>query len=640
MKEMILMIKDIGKIFKKDMKTVKNNPAVMVVLLVIILLPSLYALLNIEATWDPYARTSNIEVAVVNEDLGYTTNGTNYNVGNMLVDELKNNTNFSWQFVDESTGLNGVKNGKYYAVLIIPSNFSQQLLSIQTSNPQQAQIQYIVNDKTNPIAPRLTNAGVDAIQTQINDEVVKTVDGIIFGKLSDLGEYAAANKAEFLKAKSFVNELNGKIGEIDSTIGQANTDINTVNSIWPKIKAALPEIQKTSNTVRTEYDSLYTQIESNPTKALTNVQNMELQVNTVITTLKYIDAILTSLYDTTGDAQLKPIIDQVESDINTANNVLVILKQVEADIKNGTNPTGDLTKLKSSIDTMDNAINTLVANEGNIDKQLTEASAKLSLVNTQWPTIKSAIPVAAAKLNSINESDINGLIAFSAMNQTGVQNYFDSPVELQKQDMYHIDNYGSALAPFYISISLWIGCIIAAAMISMRVKSRIKYRAESIYLGRMGLFIVISLLQSILVALGALYLHVQVTSSIMFVFTTLFIGLCSMIIVYSLTSAIGNAGKSLAIVILVLQITATGGTFPVQILPPFFQAIHPYLPLTYAIGALREVIGGIIWSSYWYNILILGLFAVITLVVTLIIKEKLNKRAQWTEKRLEDSGLF
>ena len=634
------MIKDIGKIFKNDMKTVKNNPVVMVVLLVIILLPSLYALLNIEATWDPYARTSDIEVAVVNEDLGYATNGTNYNVGNMLVDELKNNTNFSWQFVNSTTGLNGVKNGKYYAVLIIPSNFSQQLLSIQTSNPQQAQIQYIVNDKTNPIAPRLTNAGVDAIQSKINDEVVKTVDGIIFGKLSDIGEYAAANKAEFLKVKSFVNELNTQIGEIDSTIGQANTDLSTVNTIWPKVKTALPEIQKTSNTVRTDYDSLYTQIKSNPTQALAKVQNMELQVNTVITTLKYIDAILTSLYDTTGDAQLKPIIDQVESDINTANNVLVILKQVETDIKNGTDPTGDLTKLKSSIDTMDNAINTLVANEGNIDQQINEASAKLSLVNTQWPTIKAAIPVAATKLNSINESDIDGLIAFSAMNQTGVQNYFDSPVQLQKTDMYHIDNYGSALAPFYISISLWIGCIIAAAMISMRVKSRIKYRAESIYIGRMGLFLVISLLQSILVALGALYLHVQVISAIMFVLTTLFIGFCSMIIVYSLTSVLGNAGKSLAIIILVLQITATGGTFPVQILPPFFQAIHPYLPLTYAIGALREVIGGVLWSSYWYNILLLAIFPAITFIVTLIIKEKLNKRAQWTEKKLEDSGLF
>ncbi len=634
------MIKDIGNIFKNDMKAVKNNPVVMVVLLVIILLPSLYALLNIEATWDPYARTSNIEVAVVNEDLGYATNGTNYNVGNMLVDELKNNTSFKWQFVDESTGLNGVKNGKYYAVLIIPSNFSQQLLSIQTSNPQQAQIQYIVNDKTNPIAPRLTNTGVDTIQSQINGEIVKTVDGIIFGKLSDIGEYAAANKAEFLKVKSFVNELNGQIGDIDSTISQANTDMSTVNSIWPKVSAALPQIQKISNTVRTEYDSLYDQIASNPTQALTKVQTMESQVNLLITTLKYIDAILTSLYDTTGDAQLKPIIDQVESDISTSNNVLVILQKVEADIKNGTSPAGDLTKLKSSIDTMDNAINTLVANKENINQQINEASAKLSLVNTQWPTIKAAIPVAATKLNSINESDIDGLIAFSAMNQTGVQNYFDSPVVIQKQDIYPINNYGSALAPFYISISLWIGCLIAVAMISMRVKSRIKYRAESIYLGRMGLFIIISILQSIFVALGALYLHVQASSAILFILTTLFIGFCSMIIVYSLTSTLGNAGKSLAIIILVLQITATAGIYPVQLLPPFFQAIHPYLPLTYAIGALREVIGGIIWSSYWYNILILAIFPALTFVMTLIIKEKLNKRAQWSEEKLKDSGLF
>lgn len=634
------MIKDIRNIFKNDMKAVKNNPVVMVVLLVIILLPSLYALLNIEATWDPYARTSNLEVAVVNEDLGYASNDTNYNVGNMLVNELKNNTNFKWQFVDKTTGLNGVKNGKYYAVLIIPSNFSQQLLSIQTSNPQQAQIQYIVNDKTNPIAPRLTNAGVDAIQSQINGEIVKTVDGIIFGKLSDIGEYAAANKAEFLKAKSFVNELNGQIGEIDSTITQANTDMSTVNNIWPKVSAALPQIQKISNTVRTEYDSLYTQIASNPTQALTKVQNMESQVNILITTLKYIDAILTSLYDTTGDAQLKPIIAQVETDITTANNVLVILQKVEADIKNGTSPTGDLTNLKSSINTMDNAINTLVANQGNINQQINEASAKLSLVNTQWPTIKTAIPIAASKLNSINESDINGLIAFSAMNQTGVQNYFDSPVVVQKQDMYPLNNYGSALAPFYISISLWIGCIIAVAMISMRVKSRIKYRAESIYLGRMGLFIVISILQSIFVALGALYLHVQASSAILFILTTLFIGFCSMVIVYSMTSTLGNAGKSLAIIILVLQITATAGIYPVQLLPPFFQAIHPYLPLTYAIGALREVIGGVLWSSYWYNILILAIFPALTFVITLIIKEKLNKRAQWSEKKLGDSGLF
>jgi putative membrane protein len=634
------MIKHVREIFQNDMKAILHNPVVMVVLFVIILLPSLYALLNIQATWDPYARTSNIEVAVVNEDLGYSTNGTQYNIGNMVVDELKNNTKFSWQFVDKNTALDGVKNGKYYATLIIPNNFSQNLLSIQNSSPQQAQIQYIVNDKTNPIAPRITNAGVDAVQTQINDEVVKTVDGIIFGKLSDLGEYAAENKATFLKAKAFVNELNGKIGEIDSTIEQANTDMSTVQDVWPKVNAALPEVQKNSNAVRGMYDTLYNQIASDPQKAKSTVIKMETQVNDALVLLKYVDAILTSLYNATGDQNLVPIIDKVENSATLANNVLNILKNIQTDLTNGTSPNGDLTKLKSSIDTMDDAVNLLTNNRANISQQINDASAKLTMVNTQWPTIKATIPVAAAKLNSISESDIDNLISFSNKDQGDVQNYFNSPVILDKQEMYQINNYGSSLAPFYISISLWIGCVIAAAMISMRVRSPKRYNAESVYIGRMGLFLIIALLQSLIVAMGAVLLHVQITSTLLFVFTTLYIGICSMIVVYSLTSTLGNAGKSLAIVILVLQITATGGTFPVQILPPFFQSIHPYLPLTYAIGALREIIGGIIWSSYCYNMLILGLFPVIFFILTLFIKEKMNKRAEWSEEKLKDSGLF
>ena len=634
------MIKDVREIFKNDIKTALHSPAVMIVIFVIIIIPSLYALLNIQATWDPYARTSNIEVAVVNNDIGYATNGTQYNIGGMVVDELKNNTKFSWQFVDQDTAMDGVKNGQYYAVLIIPSNFSENLLSIQNSNPQQAHIQYIANEKTNPIATRITNAGVDALQTQINDQVVQTVDGIIFGKLSDLGSYAAANKATFLKAKAFVNELNGKIGQIDTTLNTANTDMATIQDVWPKVNAALPEVQKNSNAVRTEYDTLYNEVAADPQKAMATVKNMETQVNDALVLLKYVDAILTSLYDATGDQNLVPIIKQVETDINLATNALAILQNIQTDLTNGTSPTGDLTKLKTAIDTMDDAVNLLTNNRSNISNQITAASAQLSMVNSQWPTIKASIPVAAAKLNSISESDIDNLIAFSDTNQTAVQDYFNSPVVLDKNDIYQIKNYGSALAPFYIPISLWIGSLISVAMISMRVRSKKEYNAESIYIGRMGLFLIIGFLQSLIVAVGSILLDVQMSSDILFLFTTLFIGICSMIIVYSLTSTLGNAGKSLAIVILVFQITATGGTFPLQILPPAFQAIHPYLPVTYGIGALREVIGGVIWGSYWYNILILGLFALIFFIASLVIKEKMNKRAHAMEDKLKESGLF
>lgn len=634
------MIKGAREIFKNDIKVIKNNPVVLFVLMVIILIPSLYALMNIQATWDPYALTSNIKIAVANGDSPYSLNGTQYKVGDMLVEELKNNDKFNWQFVDEETARNGVKNGEYYAAIIIPSNFSQMLLSIDTANPQQASIEYLVNDKLNAIAPKMTNTGVDTIQSKINDEVVKTIDGIIFGKLSEVGELARENKAQFLKTRSMVNELNGKLDDIDATLARGNSVMGTVNGIWPQLNDELPRIQGESNYVKAKYDTLYNYIQTDPSKALTTVGDMESMVTKVITGLKYLDAILTTLYDSTGDQALQPIITRVEDGITRASKVLTILGGVESDIKNSKDPSSKLNELKSSIDQMDNAINLLANNRESISQTINEASSKLGLANSKWPEFKTAIGTASDKLNSVDEADLDRLIAFADTDQEGVQSYFGSPVKLDKKQVYPVDNYGSALSPFYIAISLWIGCIIAVAMVSMRVKSAKKYSAETVYMGRMGLFLIISLLQSTVVVVGALFMKIQVSSPALFALTTLYIGLCAMVVVYSLTSAFGNAGKAMAIIILVLQITATGGTFPVEILPPFFQAINPYLPLTYAIGVLREVIAGVLWGNFWHCMGMLAVFPVVSFILTLLIKEKVDKRAQWTEDKLKESGLF
>jgi putative membrane protein len=636
---MVLMIKGVREILKSDFRAVKGNPVVMIVLFGIILVPSFYALLNIEASWNPYNETSNIKIAVVNEDLGYAANGTQYNVGTNLVDELKNNKDFNWQFVDEETALNGVKNGKYYAALIIPGNFSEQVLSIDTASPQQAKIKYIINDKLNPIAPRMTNVGMDTLQSKINDEIVETVDGIIFGKLGDAGNLAQQNKAQFLKTKALVNEMNRKIGDVDSTITEANSVMGTVKDVWSKISAALPQIQSDASYVENGYNTLYSYVGSDPQKAITTAQSMETSVSDMITYLKYVDAILTSLYDVTGDEQLKPIINQVEGDITQANNVLTLLNEVETDLTNdGT--TGRLAELKNSIDGMNSAVNTLVANEGEINQAVNEASAKLGVVNSDWPTIKSAIQVAAYKLNSIDEGDLDRLIALSDMDPDDVGNYFESPVKLETEHMYRINDYGSAIAPFYIVLSLWIGGIVAVAMMKMQVASRKRYHGTTVYLGRMGIFLVIGVLQALVVALGSLFIKVQVSSALLFVLTIVYIGICFMIIIYSLTSLFGNVGKFFAVVFLVLQIAGAGGTFPVQVLPPFFQAVNPYLPFTYAISALHEIIAGVLWSNYWHCMIVLTVFPALVFFLALLIKEKLSKPAEWVEKKLEESGLF
>ncbi|WP_321211637.1 YhgE/Pip domain-containing protein [Methanothermobacter sp. DP] len=626
------------EIFWNDIKTVKNSPVVLFVIAVIICIPALYAVFNIQATLDPYSKTSNIKVAVVNEDRGVNFEGEKLNVGAEFVDELRNNRNFDWQFVDRSEAMNGLREGDYYAVLIIPGNFSSDLLSIKNGTPRQASIEYIVNDKLNPVAPRITNAGADALQAKINSEVVKTIDGIIFGKISSAGELARANRDDILRTKKFISELNANLGKIDETLSTANSDLEKGQNLWSGLKSDLPEIQENANFVKEKYSLLESYIGKDPAKALSTVQSMESHLSEAITSMKYLKAVLGSLYSATGDPKLKTAMDQIDANIQKATSVLGILEGIETDLKTkGT--TERLVKLRESLNKMDSALNRLMDNRAQIDAAMRDASSKLGIANSKWPVMRSAIQDAHRKLGMISEDDLNSLVRLADIDPSAVREYFRSPVKMEKEHIYPVKNYGSALAPFYIPISLWIGGIIAVAMISMRVKYG-EYSSIQVYFGRMGLFLIIAICQALVVAAGALLLQVQITGTLLFLLTALYVSICSMLIIYSLTSALGNAGKALSIIILVLQITGTGGIFPVELLPPFFQEIHPYLPLTYAVGALREVVAGVIWSIYWKNIALLALFPVVTFLITVLVKEKMDKRAHWMESKLEESGLF
>jgi putative membrane protein len=634
------MIKGIKEIFSNDVKAVRKSPIVLIVLLGIMLIPSMYALLNIEASWDPYGSTSNLKIAVVNEDAGQTVNGTYYNIGQALVEELKNNTNFKWQFTDETTALENVKYGKYYAAIIIPSNFTEDILSIDTATPHQAKIRYVINDKLNPIAPRLTGTGVGVLQEQINDEIVKTVDGLIFGKLINIGNKASDDKAKFLELKNLVNDLNGNLNNIDSTLLKTTTTMNTLQNAWAKLSSELPVLQSNSNYVKTKYDTLYYEVKNNPGKALETISDIELKVNDIITSLNYVHAILKSLYDVTGDQRLVPIINEVETDINKANTVLTILVNVESDIKNS-NTSNRMAELKTSIDEMDSAINILANNQATINQAVNHASSTLSLTSSNWPEFKNGIQLAALKINSVSEADLDKLIALSDINSTDVEDYFSSPVVLETEHMYRVDVYGSAIAPFFIALSLWIGAAVSVSMLKVTTRRARKYNSTTIYFGRMGIFLLISIFQALIVAMGAILLvKVQITSAMMMVLCTIYIGLCFMTIVYSLTSAFGEIGKFLAVLLLVLQVAGSGGTYPAQVLTPLFQYINPYLPFTYAISAIREIVAGVLWTNFWYSIGVLTLFPILTVALTLLVKEKLSKTTENMEEQLKESDLF
>ena len=194
-----------GKVFQifwRDLKRILRNPVAVIVTLGVCVIPSLYAWFNIMANWDPYENTQDVRVAVVNLDEGADAGGDLgfINAGDMVVEELGKNTQLKWVFLDEDTALEEVRSGRSYAAIVIPADFTRDLT-------------YYVNEKVNPIAPKVTDTGASTVETQINETFVSTVSNVVVGKLQDLIVSAKGDADN--ATTSIVGRVRGVKGTVD-----------------------------------------------------------------------------------------------------------------------------------------------------------------------------------------------------------------------------------------------------------------------------------------------------------------------------------------------------------------------------------------------------------------------------------------
>lgn len=187
---------------------------------------------------------------------------------------------------------------------------------------------------------------------------------------------------------------------------------------------------------------------------------------------------------------------------------------------------------------------------------------------------------------------------------------------------------------------MWVGALITCVMIEPKSSVGTKYSPFEMYAGKLILYVVMSILQACVTITGAHLLGVHIDNYPLFIFSAILVSMVFMILMYSLISAIGTVGKGVAVVLLVLQISATGGIYPIQIMHQFFQTLYPYMPMTYAIKLLREAQLGVVWSNYWPALAILLAIGILTVVVSVAIKEKADKPSKYFEDKLEESGLF
>ena len=251
----------------------------------------------------------------------------------------------------------------------------------------------------------------------------------------------------------------------------------------------------------------------------------------------------------------------------------------------------------------------------------------LETVLKEFPYIKDKVKEVANQIRKVqSEADVNEIIQLLRNDPEAERGFFAEPVVLNKNELFPIPNYGTGMTPFYTVLSLWVGALLLISLLTTDFPSMEGIRAHEMYIGRLFTFILIGLLQTIIVTAGDIFLiEVDVSSKLWFILFGLFISVVFMIIVYTVVSIFGDVGKAMAIVLLVLQISSSGGTYPVVLLPEFFQKVSPFLPFTYAVDLMREAVGGIIWVRSLNDIFLLSLFGVIFVLVGLFLKKPLNR---------------
>ncbi|PEB50914.1 phage infection protein [Bacillus pseudomycoides] len=263
-------------------------------------------------------------------------------------------------------------------------------------------------------------------------------------------------------------------------------------------------------------------------------------------------------------------------------------------------------------------------------KGLVEGKKKVEDIKAEMPAAEKKIKELANKIREFDsQEDIKDIIRLLKNDVEKQSDYFASPVKLKENKLFAMPNYGSAMSPFYTVLALWVGALLMVSLLTVEVHEDIDYKSHEIYFGRFLTFLTIGLAQAFIVSVGDIYLlDTYVVDKFWFVLFSLFSSAVFVCIVYSLVSVFGNIGKSMAIILLVLQVAGSGGTFPIQMLPKFFQAIYPFLPFTYAISAIRETVGGMIWDIVIRDLLVLSVFVVIMLVLALVLKTRINKSSE------------
>ncbi|PJM75338.1 YhgE/Pip domain-containing protein [Bifidobacterium simiarum] len=313
--------------------------------------------------------------------------------------------------------------------------------------------------------------------------------------------------------------------------------------------------------------------------------------------------------------------------------------------------------LSDTMDSLDGVSGGAVDSIGRIRSILDDSTGRMTTAANRLHDLGNGITAA---YNNGSPKELAQLQRFSNADADTLATLLSSPVELNRMPVYHIENYGSAMAPFYTILSIWVGAIVLVAMMKVQLSDKAKaelgamptnrlgigrghggLRLHEEYFGRYLFFLMLALCQGLLVGLGDLYyLRIQVQSAWRFVLVCLVAAVVFSNITYTLTLSFGDIGKAVAVVLLVMQVAGSGGTFPMEVLPAPFKALYPFLLFPHGIAAMHAAIAGSYGNEYWVELFLLAVFLVPSLLLGLVLRKPVIRLNNWIIRNLESTKLM
>lgn len=709
-------------ILRRDLKRLLHNPVALVVVLGLVALPSLYAWYCIQSNWDPYGNTDGIKVAVVNNDKAVHSSamGT-VDVGSQIEDTLRENHNFTWEFVGREEAQAKLDEGYYFAAIVIPEDFSKDFLSVLSGKAKNPTIDYYVNEKYSAVATKVTDAGASTIERTISSTFVSTVSQAAT-KVAKSAAKDAGSKVKSARSgvSAQVEKVNTKLDTVRkdlkstsksidgwrTTVSSASDTLDQVTSDIPALQQSLDNAQSDLKDVRLKANSLDTQfLGSLPTASLQLTKSS----SDASRQLEESAATTKKIYGTTSTAasRLEALVQQNDrtiSDLKALNRsgLSTVIAQLEdqndklrsaatslRSTSNAIGKTGDglydasgqvsdaaqsgsqaLTKtgtsfsqqvtpaVSSALDTYALVIGNLSATMDSLEPQVTQLKKLMGQMDDVLAQTQKTLNSTADSLSD-TEDDLNNVVtdldtiasslqlqrlsSLTGLDPQDVGSFMSSPVKLDTQVVYPVEPYGSAVAPFYTNLALWIGCFMLIAVLRSETDREgfPDMTAKQAFLGRYLLMVLLAVLQSVLMLAGELVMGVQCGQPALFFLAGAVISFAYISIVYALAITLKHIGKALAVIILIFQIPGSSGMYPIEMMPPFFQALHPLLPFTYGIDVLRECIGGMYGAAYENGLAFLLVLVVpVALFTGLVLRKYLLNINLLFDNRLRETDVM